>query len=57
MKSSLSALGVDPKRLEIGFASSSEGKKFAAIMTDFVEKIKRLGPNQLRIKEGKTSLA
>jgi len=52
MKKSLTALGVDPERLEIGFASSSEGQKFASMMTDFVEKIKRLGPNPLRVKEG-----
>ncbi len=51
MKKSLKALGIDPKRLEIGFASSSEGQKFADMMTDFVEKIRRLGPNPLRVKE------
>jgi heterodisulfide reductase subunit A len=52
MKKSLTALGVDPERLEIGFASSSEGQKFADMMKDFVEKIRRLGPNRLRVKEG-----
>lgn len=52
MKKSLIALGVDPERLEIGFASSSEGQKFADMMKDFVEKIRRLGPNRLRVKEG-----
>jgi coenzyme F420-reducing hydrogenase delta subunit len=36
----------------MGFASSSEGKKFATMMTNFVEKIRRLGPNPLRIKTG-----
>jgi len=52
MKKSLGALGIDPERLEIGFASSSEGQKFATMMTDFVEKIRKLGPNPLRVKEG-----
>jgi len=52
IKKSLGALGIDPERLEIGFASSSEGQKFATIMTNFVEKIRKLGPNPLRIKEG-----
>jgi heterodisulfide reductase subunit A len=52
MKKSLKALSIDPKRLEIGFASSSEGQKFAAMMTNFVEKIKKLGPNPLSVKRG-----
>jgi len=52
MKKSLGALGIDPERLEIGFASSSEGKKFATMMTNFVKKIRRLGPNPLRVKGG-----
>lgn len=51
-KKSLKALGIDPERLEIGFASSSEGQKFAEMMTNFVEKIKGLGPNPLRVKGG-----
>ena len=38
IKKSLGALGIDPGRLEIGFASSSEGQRFATMMTDFVEK-------------------
>jgi heterodisulfide reductase subunit A len=52
MKKSLGAIGIDPKRLEIGFASSSEGQKFATMMTNFVEKIRKLGPNPLRAKGG-----
>lgn len=51
MKKSLKALGIDPERLEIEFASSSEGQKFATIMTNFVEKIRKLGPNSLRVRE------
>jgi heterodisulfide reductase subunit A len=52
MKKSLGALGIDPERLEIGFASSSEGQKFATMMTDFVAKIRKIGPNPLRVKGG-----
>ena len=52
MKKSLKALRIDPERLEIGFASSSEGQKFATMMTNFVEKIRKLGLNPLRVKEG-----
>ena len=52
IKKSLRTVGIDPERLEIGFASSSEGQRFATMMTDFVEKIKKLGPNPLRVKGG-----
>jgi heterodisulfide reductase subunit A len=45
MKKCLQSQGIDPKRLEIGFASSSEGQKFAAMITSFVKEIEKLGPN------------
>ncbi len=51
MKKALKTLHIDPERLEIEFASSSEGQKFATMMTNFVEKIRKLGPNPLRVKE------
>ena len=50
IKKSMESLGIDPKRLEIGFASSSEGQKFATMMTDFVKQIGRLGPSPLKPK-------
>ena len=52
MKKCLGSLGIDPRRLEIGFASSSEGQKFAAMITGFVDVIKQLGPNPSRPKLG-----
>jgi len=52
LKKSLGALGIDSRRLEIGFASSSEGQKFATMMTDFTEKVRKLGPNPSRVKGG-----
>jgi len=52
MRKSLGALGIDPERLEIGFASSSEGQKFAIMMTDFVDKIRKIGPNPSRAEKG-----
>jgi len=51
MKDSLQALGINPERLEIGFASSSEGQKFAMMMTNFVERIRKLGPNPYRLEK------
>ncbi len=50
IQKSIEAIGIDPKRLEIGFASSSEGQKFASMMTDFVKQIEKLGPNLSRLK-------
>jgi F420-non-reducing hydrogenase iron-sulfur subunit len=37
-------------RLYIDFASAAMGVKFAEIVTDFVENIKRLGPSPVRGK-------
>lgn len=52
LKKSLGVLSIDSERFEMGFASSSEGQRFATMMTDFVEKIRKLGPNPLRVKKG-----
>jgi coenzyme F420-reducing hydrogenase delta subunit len=46
----MESVGIDPKRLEIGFASSSEGQKFATMMTDFVMQIEKLGPSPSKRK-------
>jgi heterodisulfide reductase subunit A len=48
IKKSLNSLGLDPKRLEIGFVSSSEGQKFAAMISNFVKEIEKLGPDPSR---------
>jgi heterodisulfide reductase subunit A len=45
MKKCLQSQSINPKRLGIGFASSSEGQKFAAMITSFVKEIEKLGPN------------
>ncbi len=50
IKKALEYLDIDPKRFEIGFASSSEGQKFAAMMTDFVKQIESRGPTLLKSK-------
>ncbi|UCG69641.1 MAG: hydrogenase iron-sulfur subunit [Thermoplasmata archaeon] len=50
----LDMIGLKGGRLEGQWLSASEGEKFANTVSDFVEKIKDLGPNPLRIeKEGK----
>ncbi|RCV65401.1 NADH-quinone oxidoreductase subunit E [Methanophagales archaeon] len=40
----LEAAGVDTERLRLEWISASEGERFAAIITEFTEEIKALGP-------------
>ncbi|MCX8177623.1 MAG: hydrogenase iron-sulfur subunit [Candidatus Bathyarchaeota archaeon] len=44
--------GIEPERLRLEWISASEGDKFAAVVRDMVEQIKKLGPSPLKIKEG-----
>jgi len=37
-------MGVDQKRFRLEWISASEGVKFAEVMRDFTEDLKRLGP-------------
>jgi F420-non-reducing hydrogenase iron-sulfur subunit len=46
----LDLLGLGAERLGSVWISAAEGAKFAEYMTDFVEKIKKLGPGKTRIK-------
>ena len=53
LKKVLQDFGVEPERVRIEWVSASEGDKFAAIVRDMVEEIKKLGPNALRNTEVK----
>jgi F420-non-reducing hydrogenase iron-sulfur subunit len=44
MKRLLEEMGINPKRLRIEWISATEGKKFASVVEEFVEEIRRLGP-------------
>jgi len=46
LKELLNFVGFEDERLKLLWASASEGKKFAEEMTDFVDKIKELGPQE-----------
>ena len=48
MKQILEFSGIDPERLELKWVSSAEGPRFAKVVTNFVEKIRGLGPTPLR---------
>ncbi|MCJ7431392.1 hydrogenase iron-sulfur subunit [Candidatus Bathyarchaeota archaeon] len=51
LKKVLRDFGIEPERLRLEWLSASEGDRFAAIVRDMVEEIKKLGPNPLKAKE------
>lgn len=44
MKKLLSETGVDPRRLRLEWISAAEGARFADVIREFTEEIKKLGP-------------
>jgi len=53
LKKVLQDFGIEPERLRLEWVSASEGDKFAAIVRDMVEQIKKLGPSPLKSVEVK----
>jgi len=53
LKRVLQDFGIEPERLRLEWVSASEGDKFAAIVRDMVEEIKKLGPSPLKVMEVK----
>lgn len=49
-KELLSFIGIAPERLRLDWVSASEGDKFARVITEFSETIRRLGPSPLKSK-------
>ena len=47
MKQLLEFSGIDHERLLLKWVSSAEGPRFAQVVTEFVEKIRSLGPSPL----------
>ena len=47
LKKILEALKLDPERIQLSWISASEGKRYADVVNDFTEKIRRLGPNPI----------
>lgn len=48
LKKTLERLGFEKERVWLRWLSASEGKKFAATVTEMVDHLKKLGPNPLR---------
>ncbi len=53
LKKVVESLGLEADRLRLSWVSASEGQRFADVVNEFNEAIKKMGPNSLR---NKTSL-
>jgi F420-non-reducing hydrogenase iron-sulfur subunit len=47
LKETLKELGIEPERVRLEWVSASEGDKFATIVRDMVQDLKKIGPNPL----------
>jgi F420-non-reducing hydrogenase iron-sulfur subunit len=43
-------MGIEPERVRFEYISASEGQKFAQVVTDFVDQLKKLGPNPIKVE-------
>jgi F420-non-reducing hydrogenase iron-sulfur subunit len=48
LKKLLEELSIDSKRVRFEYVSASEGQKFAQVVTEFVDDLKKMGPNPLK---------
>ena len=44
----LDDMGVEPERVRFEYVSASEGQKFAQVVTDFVDELKKIGPSPIK---------
>jgi len=45
----LDTVGINPERFRLEWISASEGEKCARVMKEFTERIRELGPNELKV--------
>jgi F420-non-reducing hydrogenase iron-sulfur subunit len=50
LKKFLVEMGVEPERIRFEYISASEGQKFAETITDFVNQLKKIGPNPIKVE-------
>ena len=46
-KKFLEYMGIEPERFQVSWVSASEGAKFADVVTDVTEGLKKVGPNKV----------
>jgi F420-non-reducing hydrogenase iron-sulfur subunit len=44
----LQDMGLEPERLKLEWVSAGEGEKFARVVREFTEDVRKLGPNQFK---------
>ncbi|MCK4666329.1 hydrogenase iron-sulfur subunit, partial [Candidatus Dependentiae bacterium] len=45
----LEYMGIEEGRVHFSWVSASEGGKFAAVVTEVTEAVKKLGPNKMKL--------
>jgi len=48
LKKTFETLGLDSERLMLAWVSASEGQRFKEVTNEFVEKVKKMGPNPMK---------
>jgi len=48
MRKLMVQLGIEPKRLRLEWVSAAEGQRFAEVVDDFVQTVKKLGPSPVK---------
>jgi F420-non-reducing hydrogenase iron-sulfur subunit len=51
LRTVLKEFGIEPERLRLEWISASEGDKFAAVVRDMTEQVRKLGPNPVKVPE------
>jgi len=44
----LASLGLEPDRVRLSWVSASEGPRYAKVVNEFIEEIRKMGPNPMR---------
>lgn len=50
LKKLLGDMGVEPERVRFEYISASEGLKFAEVVKDFVDELKKIGPSPIKVE-------
>lgn len=51
LKRYLTYLGIEPERVQFSWVSASEGNRFAALINQVIDDVKRVGPTKKLVKE------